>query len=98
MEEMLGENPLMIFAGYPVQNKLDIPLPRLYLCRAGKVFMLKVASHGFETEVSMAELSNVLAKKITDDFRKDWNAEVCERLFEMIRKILVKDYLLILCP
>ena len=102
MEAMLGGNPVMIFAGYPAQMedfmKLNPGFKRRirsifhfhdYSCaELAEVFMLKVESRGFETEVSVADLTDILENKTTEDFRKEWNAGLCDRLFELAKENL----------
>ena len=104
MEAMLGGNPVMIFAGYPAQMEDFIKLNPGFKRRIRSTFhfqdyscaelaevfmhMRKVATHGFKTDVSIAELTDVLEYKTTEDFRKEWNAGLCDRLFELVKENL----------
>ena len=58
-----------------------------YTCEElAEVFKRKLETHGFKTDVSPEELSEVIAKNTTPDFRKGWNAGLCDRLFELSKE------------
>ena len=102
METMLGGNPVMIFAGYPAQMenflKLNPGFKRRvrsvfcfedYTCEElAEVFKRKLVLRGFTTDVSAEELSKVIGQKTTPEFRKEWSAGLCDRLFELAKENL----------
>ena len=99
---MLGGNPVMIFAGYPAEMEDFLKLNpgfkrriRSIFCfedntceELAEVFKRKLEMHDFETAVLPEELSKVIAQKNTKEFRKEWNAGLCDRLFELSKENL----------
>ena len=99
---MLGENPVMIFAGYPAQMEDFIKLnPRFkrriksvfhfqdYTCEGlTGVFMCKVQQRGFKTDMSLEELTDAIENKTAEAFRREWNTGFCDRLFELAKENL----------
>lgn len=102
MEEMLKGNPVMIFAGYPVEMEAFMGLNPGFKRRIRSIFYLddytsqeladifskKVKQQGFRTDVSAEELATIIDQQTTVDFRKQWNAGLCDRLFELAKENL----------
>ena len=102
MEVMLLGNPVMIFAGYPTQMeelmKFNPGFKRCirsvfhlddYSCEElAQIFVRKLYLHGFTTDLSLADLKSTSENKTTVDFRRDWNARFCDRLFELAKENL----------
>ena len=102
MEAMLRGNPVMIFAGYPAQMedfmKLNPGFKRRiraififddFACKElAEIFMRKLQTRGFNTDITVQELGNLIALHTRVDFRKAWNAGFCDRLFELAEENL----------
>ena len=104
MEAMLRGNPVMIFAGYPAQMeefmKLNPGFKRRiraififddFTCEElAEIFMRKLQTRGFNTDITVQELGNLIALHTPEDFRKAWNAGFCDRLFELAKESLAE--------
>ena len=102
MEAMLRGNPVMTFAGYPAQMEEFIKLKpgfksrirAMFICddftceELAEIFMRKLQTRGFNTDITVQELGNVIALHTPEDFRKAWNAGFCDRLFELAKESL----------
>ena len=109
MEAMLGENPVIIFAGYPAQMENFIKLNpgfkrrirsifhfQDYTCaELAEVFMLKVASRVTFLWQNLQMYWLRKPQGILQRIGKLDSVTACSR---WPRKILMKDYLLIICP
>ena len=99
MAAMLLGNPVMIFAGFPTQMeelmKFNPVIRRIrsvfhlddYSCEElAQIFVRKLHIRGFTTDLSLADLKSTFENKTTVDFRRDWNAGFCDRLFELAKE------------
>ena len=53
-----------------------------------EIFMRKLQSRGFNTDIIVQELGNLIALHTTEDFRKAWNAGFCDLLFQLAKESL----------
>ena len=94
----------MTFAGYPAQMEEFIKLNpgfrrrirAMFICddftceELDEIFMRKLQTRGFNTDITVQELGNLNALHTPEDFRKAWNAGFCDRLFELAKESLAE--------
>lgn len=102
MEAMLIGNPVMIFAGYPAEMeefmKLNPGFKRRirttfrfpdYSCEElARMFLHLTQKRGFTTNSTLEEITDLIENSKTEGYRKEWNAGLCEKVFNLAKEHL----------
>lgn len=102
MQSMLSGDPVMSFAGYSTQMgdfvKLNPGFNRRirttfrftdYSCEElAQMFLNMTLERGFTTEVSLEEMKDLIEKSTNEEFKKQWNAGVSEKIFRLAKEHL----------
>lgn len=102
MQSMLSGDPVMSFAGYSTQMgdfvKLNPGFNRRirttfrftdYFCEElAQMFLNMTLERGFTTEVSLEEMKDLIEKSTNEEFKKQWNAGVREKIFRLAKEHL----------
>ena len=102
MQSMLSGDPVMIFAGYPAQMadfvKLNPGFNRRirttfrfpdYSCEElAQMFLNMTLERGFRIEVTKEEIKDHIEKSTNEEFRKQWNAGVSDKIFRLAKEHL----------